>query len=110
MKFKSNRIQREADCVTLMVSRYCKDHHGTHASPCSQCDELLRYALQRLHHCPFQEQKSTCGKCTVHCYKPDMQKKIREIMRYVGPRMMFTNPIMALHHLIDGLRKPPKRR
>ncbi len=110
MKFKSNRIQREADCVTLMVSRYCKDHHGTHASPCSQCDELLRYALQRLHHCPFQEQKSTCGKCTVHCYKPDMQKKICEIMRYVGPRMIFTNPIMALHHLIYGLRKPPKRR
>ncbi len=109
MKFNSKRMQREADCVALMISRYCKDHHKTDSPPCEQCEELIRYALQRLRHCPFQEKKSTCGKCPVHCYKPDMQNKIRKIMRYIGPRMMLTNPIMAFHHLVDGLRKPPKR-
>lgn len=102
-------MQREADCVALMINRYCKDHHKAQSPPCEQCEELLHYALQRLHHCPFQEQKSTCGKCPVHCYKPDMQNKIRKIMRYAGPRMVFTNPIMSLHHLIDGLKKTPER-
>ena len=30
----------------------------------------------RLDKCPFKEKKSTCGKCKVHCYRPDMREKI----------------------------------
>jgi hypothetical protein len=28
-------------------------------------------------------------------------------MRYAGPRMIWSHPIMALRHLIDGRRKAP---
>ena len=34
-----------------------------------------------------------------------MREKIREVMKYAGPRMMSRHPILALFHFIDGFRK-----
>jgi hypothetical protein len=36
-----------------------------------------------------------------------MREKIREVMRYAGPRMIYRHPIMAVFHLIDGMREKP---
>jgi hypothetical protein len=38
-----------------------------------------------------------------------MREKIRAVMRYAGPRMLFRHPIMTLWHYIDGRRKEPFR-
>ena len=38
-----------------------------------------------------------------------MRARIREVMRYAGPRMLLSHPLMALRHLLDGLRKPRSR-
>ena len=103
--FSSRRMQREEATVSLMIHRYCMDKHTDTHELCSECQELLEYARKRLKLCPFQENKTTCGNCSVHCYKPEMRSRIKEVMRYVGPRMIFSNPIMALQHTIDGLRK-----
>ena len=35
----------------------------------------------RLDRCPFRDEKPTCSNCLVHCYKPDMRERIREVMR-----------------------------
>lgn len=101
-----NRLQRETKTVEIMLHRFCRDRHGTEGILCDDCRHLLDYALQRLHHCPFQEHKPTCGACLVHCYAPGMREQIREVMRYAGPRMLLSHPILAIAHLIDGLRKP----
>lgn len=108
--FTSRRMQREEATVTMMIHRYCRDKHTGTNELCSECQELLEYARKRLKHCPFQENKTTCGNCKVHCYKPGMRDKIKDVMRYVGPRMILSNPIMALQHVIDGLRKEPLRK
>lgn len=105
--FLSKRMQREEATVTVMIHKYCRDKHSGTNELCEDCRELLDYARKRLKNCPFQENKTTCGKCAVHCYKPDMRNKIREVMRYVGPRLMLTNPLMSLQHALDGLRKEP---
>ena len=64
----------------------------------------------RLEKCPFQEHKTTCAKCPVHCYKPARREQIRAVMRYAGPRMMFRHPRLAFYHLvIDGRREKPER-
>ena len=47
--------------------------------PCPDCSELLDYATSRLDKCPLQEDKPTCAKCPIHCYKPFMREKIRNI-------------------------------
>ena len=38
---------------------------------------------------------------------PPMRQKIREVMRFASPRMIWQHPIMAIEHMIAGLRKEP---
>lgn len=103
-------MRREARTVTLMIQKYCRDHHQQihDAIPCPDCAELLRYALARLEHCPFQEGKSTCAKCPIHCYTPEKRGRIREVMRYAGPRLIWAHPWLSIMHLLDGLRTARK--
>jgi predicted amidophosphoribosyltransferase len=105
-----SRMEREARTVEAMVRLYCHAHHGRGEALCAGCRELLSYAGQRLERCPFQEGKTTCARCPVHCYRPDMRERIRAVMRYAGPRMLWRHPMLALLHLIDGRRKAPAAR
>ncbi len=99
-----SRIVRERKTVERMILMYCHEHHGTSNGLCVECEELLKYANQRLDTCPFQEQKTPCVKCLVHCYKPAMREKIRKLMRYSGPRMIYKYPVLTILHLVDGLK------
>lgn len=102
------RIAREHETLVKMSQLYCRKQHGTvNHNLCPECQELLDYALERLHKCPFQERKSTCAKCTVHCYKPVMRERVRTMMRFAGPRMLFSHPVLAVLHLLDGRKAAP---
>lgn len=103
------RMARESKTIEAMINIYCRDHHGSQDELCSECRELLGYARWRLEKCPFQENKTTCAKCPVHCYKPVMREQVRVVMRYAGPRMLRRHPILTLFHFIDGLREEPAR-
>ena len=70
---------------------------------CPQCQELLTYAHKRLERCKFGNDKPSCTRCPVHCYKPAMRQQIRQVMRYSGPRMLLHNPVLAIRHLWDFL-------
>lgn len=105
--FSHTRLTTEFKTLTAMIHIYCKEHHDAKTSPCLNCEELLNYASKRLIGCPFQEKKPTCGKCPVHCYKKSMQDKVKRVMKYAGPKMIYRHPIMALTHLIDSSRKVP---
>jgi flavodoxin len=101
------RIRREKKTIDKMVHVYCKGNHKTKENQlCAECSEFLAYAFLRLDKCPFQEEKSTCGKCIVHCYQPQMREKAKKVMRYSGPRLLLRAPGLALHHVFDGRKKP----
>ncbi len=100
------RMARESKTIRVMIALYCRDHHLA-KSLCPECRELLDYAQKRLEKCPFQEGKTTCAKCPVHCYSPQMRARVRSVMRYSGPRMLYRHPLLAVFHLIDGIRKKP---
>ena len=101
------RISREKNTIDKMVHVYCKGNHDTKGNKlCSDCSEFFDYAFLRLDKCPFQEEKSTCGKCLVHCYRPEMREKAKKIMRYSGPRLIYKSPLLSLHHIFDGRKKP----
>jgi hypothetical protein len=100
-------MEREARTVSAMMRLYCRQQHHVREL-CPECRELLEYTAERLHKCIFKEGKTTCAKCTVHCFKPDMRQRIRVVMRYSGPRMIYHHPIMALQHLVDSRRKKPQ--
>jgi hypothetical protein len=101
-------MRQEARTIEAMIGLFCREQHGG-AILCDECRQLLDYARLRLEKCPFQEGKTTCGKCPVHCYRPAMRERVREVMRYAGPRMLRRHPLLALRHLIQGLRKKPVR-
>ncbi|WP_040412237.1 MULTISPECIES: nitrous oxide-stimulated promoter family protein [unclassified Desulfosporosinus] len=101
----SNRLEREKATVQMMLRLYCKNHHHWKSGLCPECQELSDYAMTRLTHCKFGESKPTCGKCTVHCYKPEKRQRIIEVMRYSGPKMLFAHPIAAIRHLVDERKK-----
>lgn len=56
----------------------------------------------------MMETKTFCSNCKVHCYRPEMREKIRVVMRYSGPRMLFCHPILALRHVAES--RAEKRR
>lgn len=101
---EERRIVREKKTITEMIGLYCHDHHGTKGKGdlCEDCQNLLTYAFARIDHCVFLPGKPTCKNCTIHCYAPAKKEKIKEVMRYAGPRMMLHKPILAISHLIDG--------
>jgi len=88
-----------------MIRLYCHDHHQTEKDKlCFSCRELLAYAKTRLDKCPYFKDKPTCAKCPVHCYKPAPRAQIRQVMRYAGPRMMRSHPLMAARHLWKSIK------
>ncbi len=101
-------MNKEYQTIEAMISLYCRECHKTKKDLCFSCSELLTYAKSRLDKCPYAENKPTCAKCPVHCYKPERRKQIQLVMRYAGPRMMRSHPIMAIRHLAQKLKKTPK--
>jgi len=96
-------IVYERHIVGEMISLYCRKKHNTKVL-CRQCESLKDYAIERFQKCPFGDEKPACKNCEVYCYKSEMREKIREVMRFSGPRMFFYYPIGFVKHLI---RKQP---
>lgn len=84
-----------------MIGLYCRKKEGNREL-CPSCRELLEYAQARLDHCRFGDGKSSCRKCPVHCYKPEMRRRIQAVMRFSGPRMLIYAPLETLRHWIWG--------
>ena len=131
-----DRIADEKKVVALMIRMYCRRHcrqqgrtaktdltglTGRNADTnqadrtgarqttrpiCPECAALLDYAHRRLDSCRFGNGKPSCRKCPVHCYRADMRERIRTVMRWAGPRMIFHHPIAATRHLLRELRSP----
>ncbi len=94
-----DKIEREKSTVKIMIALYCKKKEGN-KTLCHECKSLTDYALARLNNCKFGNSKPTCKKCQIHCYKPEMRAKIKQVMSFSGPLMIFFHPIMALRHLL----------
>lgn len=99
--------EREKALVSQMIALYCNKNHGGRGL-CPECTALDVYARQRSDKCPFMENKTFCSNCRVHCYQPEMRQKIRKVMRFSGPRMMFRHPVAVMRHMIET--KKEKRR
>ena len=105
----------EAEMVSQMIALWCHAHHDAATAGdfsdtvrlgrrdihlCPDCAELRDYAIARIKHCPHMDTKTFCSACPTHCYKPQMRERIREVMRWSGPRMLRYRPIPAIKHAI----------
>lgn len=100
----ASKREREKATVSLMIGIYCRKKHGR-KTLCPDCAALDAYARSRSDKCPFMESKTFCSHCRVHCYRPDMRQRIREVMRFSGPRMLLYRPDMAIRHLAETYKE-----
>lgn len=108
MKSVETKREREKKMVSQMITLYCRKNHGISGTLCPECAALNLYARQRSDKCPFMETKTFCSNCKVHCYKPEMREKIRIVMRFSGPRMIFHHPVAAIRHVIETKKEKRK--
>lgn len=95
----------EKKTVGALINIYCRSIHKTPiGSLCDKCKDLENYALMRLNNCKYQNLKPVCSKCKTHCYSDSMRVKIRAVMRFAGPRLLFRRPILSFIHLYEYLR------
>jgi|CXWL01.1.fsa_nt_gi hypothetical protein len=103
----SGRLGREWRTLEAMITISCRDlHGGRRGALCADCDALRQYAHLRLCRCPFGVDKPTCANCKVHCYKPEMRERARQVMRHAGPKMLLRHPVLAFFHLVIDERRP----
>ncbi len=82
-----------------MIRIFCRGKHGEDHL-CDSCSELLEYSVKRLDSCRFGDSKPRCDKCEIRCYKAEMRGRIREVMKYSGPRMLCRHPLAVLKHIL----------
>ncbi|MGA1826447.1 MAG: nitrous oxide-stimulated promoter family protein [bacterium] len=100
------RKAREKKTIEFMVKIFCHGKHSPEDNVCPECYSIMHYAKERIDSCILKEKKTTCAQCPVHCYKPTMRKKMKEVMRYAGPRMLYKHPFLTILHIFDGLKIP----
>ena len=81
MEKLTGRLKHEHQTVVLMTAIYCEDHHAGKPADglCDSCAELMSYSEQRLAKCPYGQQKPTCAKCPVHCYKKEPRENLGSV-------------------------------
>ncbi len=97
----AQKREREQQVVETMIKMYCKGVHHTKNPPCQECAELISYCRTRVQHCPREEEKTFCSSCPHPCYSPEMRARIKKVMRWSGPRMLFVHPVLTIQHALD---------
>lgn len=98
-------VEEEVSTIQTMIAIYCKGHKHERNSGelCEECKALLDYANERIDRCPRKEVKTFCNTCPIHCYKPVYRNKIKEVMKYSGPRLLYHHPLIAIRHMLNTL-------
>jgi len=96
----NRRIETEKATVKAMIEMYCKANHKEKGI-CEDCSQLIEYAMVRTDKCKYKAAKPACKVCKTHCYNLENRNKVKAIMRFSGPRMMFRHPLLALRHLLS---------
>ncbi len=96
---------------------------------CDECGKLLAHAITKRVHCPFDppapgaisrirnilqgrgilgeryttgngRPKPACKNCPQHCYHPHWRKRMKEVMRFSGTKLLLTGRLDYLFHML----------
>ncbi len=65
---------------------------------CPSCTRLVTHAMIKRTSCPL-DPKPQCKHCTSHCYHPTYRRKIQEVMRFSGMKLVLSGRLDYLLHL-----------
>ncbi len=95
---------REKKVISEMVKLYCRKNHKKREL-CDECKEVLNCSLKRIDNCQFMETKTFCSNCKAPCYSPKMKEKVKQIMKFSGPRILFHHPLLVISHMLSRFKK-----
>ncbi len=107
---KGNKMKKikEKELITIMINLYNKKKFKQKQLT-KEMQELLDYSYLRIENCPHRKknlngEKPFCSCCSIQCYKADMRQNMVEVMKFSGPRILFSHPIVAIDHLQKTLK------
>lgn len=105
-------LEQENQVIEMMIDIYCKGnkHSRQKGHLCESCQALLDYAKMRSEKCPRKGEKTFCSTCPIHCYKSEYRVKVKEVMKYAGPRMLYIHPVIAIKHMINTYKYKSKQK
>lgn len=117
-KAPDRRRDRDLRTLVRFVTVYCQHHHqgstkpraqltlfhagarnGTDVALCASCVKLLAHAIVKRANCPL-DPKPACKNCPNHCYHPKYRKKIQEVMRFSGRKILLSGRLDYLFRLL----------
>lgn len=100
-------VDKDRKTLEAIGRIYCDAYHEgpkDASGLCPACRETVDATLARTQACPFNHE-GNCQDCEVHCQRGAAQKRIREMMRYSAPRMVFRHPLMTAGYLRKKISK-----
>ncbi|MCL1791087.1 MAG: nitrous oxide-stimulated promoter family protein [Peptococcaceae bacterium] len=127
MSKKVPQKAKDTKLVAHFTEWYCAAHHGSNPRVvlesqgvlkgiygkripilCAECANYVRCVETRTEKCP-KDPKPFCTVCDIKCYKPEMAEYARKIMRYSGPRSLFSRYWrQAVRHIVESRRSHKK--
>lgn len=86
---KKHKIEKMI--IAKMISIYCRGKHNSDEL-CRDCSNLLDYCGKKIDSCRWIENKPNCSSCTTVCFSKENREKLRKIMRFSGPRLLYLDP------------------
>ncbi len=112
----AKHLRKDLRTLALFIRIYCAAKHGGRepvalrgfdlvaitGNPldlCPECTKLLHHAFVKRQHCPY-DPKPACKHCPSHCYAEAYRRKIREVMRFSGRRLLWSGRLYYIWHLL----------
>lgn len=105
MKDIETKREREKKMISQMIALYCHRNHHTRGAPLSRVRGAERLRPRPLRALPVHGDEDLLRQLPRARYKPDMREKIRAVMRFSGPRMIFYHPVAAIRHVVETKRE-----
>jgi len=97
----NKHVEIEKSTIKKMITIYCRAKHNTRGEVCESCKELINYTELKTDKCVFGDLKPACSSCPIHCYSKNYREKIKEVMRFSGPRMFYLAPRRTILHFLN---------
>lgn len=100
-KLEKKKLEKK-QVLEKMIRLYCKNNHKDYL--CNDCKNLISYSNIRTDYCKRLDEFFFCSSCDRTCYDNENLEKIRKIMRYSGPRMIYSDPKASVRFVSEKIK------
>ena len=100
--------QKDRAILEAIGTIYCRAHHAECAQDaaglCPECREVVETTLAKAQTCPYGH-SGNCQDCDTQCQRGTSKQRVKAMMRYAAPRMVYRHPLMTLSYVSKKFKK-----